>query len=285
MTTLPVATAGLRWRPRSALALGAVSLVGLVSFGWPLLATGSHQTGSVDAAHSADAPWVFILVLPMLLAIVLAELGEGGMDAKSVALLGVLVACGAALRPLGGGVTGASPVFFLLLPAGRVLGRGFGFVLGALTLFASALLTSGVGPWLPFQMLAAAWIGFFAGCLPPARGRFEVVLVASYGVVAGLLYGAVMDLWFWPFETSGLAARIAYQPGAGVATQLHHFWAFYLSTSLGFDVPRALTNLLLVLIAGRAVMLALRRAARRASFDVPAEFGPAGHDGRITSRT
>ena len=38
-------------------------------------------------------------------------------------------------------------------------------------MFASALLTGGVGPWLPFQMLCAAWVGFFAGCLPPARGR------------------------------------------------------------------------------------------------------------------
>jgi energy-coupling factor transport system substrate-specific component len=276
-------TGRLRWRPRSALALAVTSTVGVLAFGWPLLSSAAARASSVDSAHSGDAPWVFIVVLPMLLAVVLAELGEGGMDAKSIALLGVLVACGAALRPLGGGVSGASPVFFLLLPAGRVLGRGFGFTLGALTLFASALLTSGVGPWLPFQMLAAAWIGFFAGCLPPARGRLEVGLLAGYGAAAGLLYGAVMDLWFWPFETTGLAARISYQPAAGPLTELHHFWAFYLATSLGFDVPRAIANLLLVLIAGRAVLLALRRAARQAAFDVPAVFGSAPA-GRITSR-
>ena len=54
----------------------------------------------------------------------------------------------------------------MLVLGGRVFGRGFGFVLGAVTLFVGALLTGGVGPWLPFQMLGAAWVGFFAGCLP-----------------------------------------------------------------------------------------------------------------------
>ena len=54
---------------------------------------------------------------------------------------------GAALRPLGAGTAGVELVFFLVILSGRVLGAGFGFVLGALTLFASALITSGVGPW------------------------------------------------------------------------------------------------------------------------------------------
>jgi energy-coupling factor transport system substrate-specific component len=208
----------------------------------------------------------------MLLLVVLAELSEGGIDAKGIAMLGVLAACGAALRTLGGDVTGASPVFFLLMPAGRVLGRGFGFTLGALTLFGSALLTGGVGPWLPFQMLAAGWIGLLAGCLPRATGRLEVWLLATYGAIAGLLYGAVTDLWFWPFATSGLSPQIAYLPGASWTTQAHHFVAFYLATSLGWDIPRALANAVLVLVAGRPVLLALRRAARKAAFGADVAF-------------
>ena len=63
---------------------------------------------------------------------------------------------------------------------------GFGFVLGATTLFASALVTGGVGPWLPFQMLGAAWVGWGAGMLPPLRGRAEMLMLAAYGAVAGL---------------------------------------------------------------------------------------------------
>ena len=56
--------------------------------------------------------------------------------------------------------------------SGRVLGPGFGFVLGSVTMFASALLTGGVGPWMPFQMLAMGWFAMGAGLLPgPDRLR------------------------------------------------------------------------------------------------------------------
>ena len=267
---MSVASSPVRLRPRSTLALVVVSVVGILAFGWPFLLHATAQ--SANSAHAADAPWIFVAVLPLLLVVVLAELAEGGIDAKAIALLGVLAACGAGLRTIGGDVTGASPVFFLLMPAGRVLGRGFGFVLGALTLFGSALLTGGVGPWLPFQMLAAGWVGLFAGCLPRARGWLEIWLLAAYGALAGFLYGAMTDLWFWPFTTSGLSAQISYVPGGDWLTEAHHFIAFYVATSLGWDVPRALANAALVLLAGRPVLLALRRAARKAAFGAVVRF-------------
>jgi energy-coupling factor transport system substrate-specific component len=243
----------------------------VLAFGWPFLLHGTSAT--VDSAHTGDAPWIFAIVLPLLLLVVMAELADGGIDAKAIALLGVLAACGAVLRPLGIAATGASPVFFLLIPAGRVFGRGFGFILGALTLFGGALLTGGVGPWLPFQMLAAGWVGLFAGCLPPLRGRAEILMLAAYGALAGLLYGAVMNLWFWPVETSGLSPQISYVPGASWLVEAHHYAAFYIATSLGWDLTRAVGNAMLVLIAGRAVLLALRRAARRAAFGATVAFG------------
>jgi energy-coupling factor transport system substrate-specific component len=253
-------------RPRAAVALALVSGVGLVAFCWPLLVEpGSRLDGEVAA------PWLFVALLPMLLAVVLAEVADGGMDVKSVAVLGVLAAVGAALRPLGGGVAGFEPVFFLLVLAGRALGRGFGLVLGSVTLFASALLTAGVGPWLPFQMLAAGWVGFFAGCLPPAQGRREVALLTAYGAVAGLAYGLLMNLQLWPFAV-GLESELSYVAGAPVAENLARFLAFTLATSLGFDIPRALTTAALVAVSARPVLLALRRAARKAEFGAVARF-------------
>jgi energy-coupling factor transport system substrate-specific component len=269
--TVPQRTTAVRLRLRSALALVVVSLIGLMGFGWPLLVSGAGR--GTGFAHANDAPWLFVALLPLLLAVVLAEISDGGMDAKAIALLGVLAACGAALRPLGTGTTGVEPVYFLLILSARVLGRGFGFVLGALTLFSSALLTAGVGPWLPFQMLAAAWVGFFAGCLPSARGRTEVMMLAAYGVLAGLAYGFIMNLWFWPFGAGvEVSSNLAFDPGASLVTNLRHFVAFDLTTSLGYDVPRAITNFVLVFVAGRPVLGALRRAARRAAFDAPVEF-------------
>lgn len=250
----------VRLRGRSALALVATAVIGLIGFTWPFVAP------DLAGSHSSDAPWLFVALLPLLLAVVFAELGEGALDVKAVAVLGVLAGVGAALRPLSGGVTGFTFEFFLLVLAGRVFGRGFGFVLGALTLLASALLTAGVGPWLPFQMVAAGWVGFGAGCLPPMRGRAEMLMLAAYGAGTGLLYGALMNLTFWPFARY-YPAQIAFHPHASLAHNLASWWRFDVTTSLGFDIPRAAGNALLILLAARPVLLALRRVARRAAFD------------------
>jgi energy-coupling factor transport system substrate-specific component len=276
VTVAVAASPAIRLRPRAAVLLAGASMLGLAAFLWPLLA--SPSPGDVDLAHASDAPWLFVALLPLLLGIVVAEIADGGLDAKAVALLGVLAACGAALRMPSGGAAGFEPIFFLLIPAGRVFGRGFGFVLGAVTLFASALITGGVGPWLPFQMFGAAWVGFFAGCLPRCAGRRELGLMAAYGLVAGLVYGLLLNLWFWPFGT-GTGGSLGFVPGGGFAENLRRFWAFHLATSLGFDIPRALTNAVLVLAAGRPVLLALRRAARRAAFGEAAVFADAAEPG------
>jgi energy-coupling factor transport system substrate-specific component len=269
----------IRLQARSALLLAAVSVLGVLAFVWPLVV--SPDPTAVDLAHATDAPWVFVALLPLLMAVVLAELADGRIDAKAVALLGVLVAVGAALRLPSTGVAGFELVFFLLIPAGRVFGRGFGFVLGALTLFASALVTGGVGPWLPFQMFAAAWVGFFAGCLPPATGRREIGVLAVYGAVAGLAYGLAMNLWFWPFATDPGSA-LAYVPGAGLVDNLGRFWVFHLATSFGWDIPRAVTNVVLIVVFGPAVLAALRRVSRRCAFGAPVSFGPAAATGAGT---
>ncbi|MFY1594746.1 hypothetical protein [Micromonospora sp. WMMD737] len=131
--------------------LTLASLAGLMMFRWPLLVRVEPQS----MQHAPDAPFIFMGILPLLI-IVIAELSEGGMDAKALAMLGVLSATNAALRPLGAGTAGIETVFFMLVLAGRVFGAGFGFTLGCTSLFASALLTAGVGPWLPFQMLCSA---------------------------------------------------------------------------------------------------------------------------------
>lgn len=259
-------------RPRAWMALAGASALGLVAFVWPLFAD-ADANGYV--AHSGDAPWVFIALLPLLLAVVVMEISEGSLDSKAIAMLGVLGACGAALRLPSGGAAGFEPVFFLLIPAGRVFGRGFGFVLGALTLFASALMTGGIGPWLPFQMFGAAWIGFFAGCLPPVRGRAEVMMLAAYAVVSALAYGMLLNMWFWPFGVGG-ESGLSFVPGDPLLANLKRFWTFHLATSLGFDVPRAVFSAVFMVVAGRPILAVLRRASHRASFDAVAEFEPGG---------
>ena len=267
MTTagLIARTPVIRVRGRSALAMTVATVIGLVAFLWPF------ADPTLLRSHSSDAPWIFVTLLPLCLAVVFAELSDGDIDAKAVAVLGILAGVDAALRPLSGGGTGFTFVWLLIICGGRVFGRGFGFCLGAMSLFASALLSAGVGPWLPFQMVAAGWVGAGAAFLPRLRGRAEIVMLAMYGALAALVYGALLNLSFWPFARF-YPHQIAFLPDASLTTNVWHWWRFDVTTSLGFDVPAAVGNVVLVLLLAKPVLLALRRVHRRAAFDAPVEI-------------
>jgi energy-coupling factor transport system substrate-specific component len=199
---------------------------------------------------------------------VLAEVSEGGLDPRVLAVLGVLSAVNAVLRGRSPGTAGVELVFFLLILAGRVFGPGFGFVLGCTSLFASALLTGGVGPWLPYQMLCSAWVGMGAGLLPRrVTGRAEIAMLAAYGVVAAYTFGILLNLSSWPFVL-GIAVPghtgLAFVPGDPLSANLHRFLIYTLVTSTGsFDTGRAITNAVAIVLLGPAVLTTLRRAARR----------------------
>jgi energy-coupling factor transport system substrate-specific component len=252
---------------RSTVALAMASFIGFVAFLWPFVVA----PGRIGDATLA--PLLFGALLLVVLAVVFAGVADGGIDAKAIAMLGVLSAVGAALRPLGAGTAGIELVFFLLVLAGRVFGPGFGFALGCTTLFASALLTGGVGPWMPYQMFGCAWVGLFAGLLPPATGRREVLMLAGYGAIAAYCYGFMVNLSFWPFSLDPQSS-IAYQPGASLGANVHHYLIFDATTSLGWDTGRAITTAVCILLVGPALLATFRRAHRRAAFEAPTTFAP-----------
>ena len=161
-------------------------------------------------------------------------------------------------------------MFFTLVMAGRVFGARFGFALGCTTLFASALLTGGVGPWMPYQMFGCAWVGLFAGLLPPASGRREVLMLAAYGALSAYLFGFMLNLSFWPFASIPTAASPTC-PGRP-AVNVHRYLIFDATTSLGWDTGRAVTNFVCILLVGPAMLTTFRRAARRAAFEAPVLF-------------
>ncbi|MFF1641144.1 ECF transporter S component [Streptomyces sp. NPDC058251] len=260
----------IRLGPRSVAALVLVSVTGVAAFTWPLLA----GRGSQVSAHAQDAPWLFAGLLVLLVGVVAATISESGLGPKAVAMLGVLAATGAALRPIGAGTAGIEPMFFLMVLSGRVLGPGFGYVLGSVTMFASALLTGGVGPWMPFQMLAMGWFTMGAGLLPGPdrlRGRTEQAMLAAYGFLAAFAYGTVMNLAGWPFMDA-LASNVAFDPQAALPTNLTRFLAYCLATSLGWDLGRAVVTVVLTLTLGPTLLKALRRATRRAAFETAVTF-------------
>ncbi|MGH2698671.1 MAG: ECF transporter S component [Actinomycetota bacterium] len=116
-----------------------------------------------------------------------------------MALIGVLGAAMVALR-LPGFIAGFSAMFIIVPVAGNAFGPGFGFVLGAVGTFASGLFVGGLGPWLPFQMVAVGWVGMGAGLLPRSSSwRARLGWLAAFGFVSGFLFGAIINLWFWPY--------------------------------------------------------------------------------------
>ena len=56
------------------------------------------------------------------------------------------------------------------------------------------------------------------------------------------------------------------QAGATAAENLGRLLLFSLTTSLGYDLPRAILTAGLTLVAGGPLLRSLRRAARRANF-------------------
>lgn len=244
-------------------ALIVLNLVGLLAFLWPFALpalTGGNEN------HHVDGPAVLLVLLGGLGALLFLELGRGGMGPKTIALLGVLGAAMVALR-LPGFVAGFSAMFIVVLVAGNAFGPTFGFLLGAVGTFASGLFIGGLGPWLPFQMVAVGWVGMGAGLMPRTGSwRLRIGALAIYGIVAGYLFGALMNLWSWPFLTGG--SSISWNADATAVTNLRHYATFYAATSLVWDSFRAVGNAVLVLVLGRPLLGALDRAARRMRLDV-----------------
>jgi energy-coupling factor transport system substrate-specific component len=267
---------GTGWLPRllSTLILALASGLGAWAFLYPFFAPAARQAAGEGMAHADDAPLIFILLLGLCLVVIVANLETRRMDARVVAVLGVLVSINATLRLIPG-PAGFSAMFFLPILCGYVFGADFGFLVGALSLLVSGIITSGVGPWLPFQMFATGWMGLISGWLPrlSRHSRLEVVLLALWGAWCGFLFGIVMNLWFWPYllapaggQVSGQTNAAVWEPGIGLLPNLARYGIFYLTTSVWWDTGRSVGNLALVLVLGAPVLRLLRRFRQRFQF-------------------
>jgi energy-coupling factor transport system substrate-specific component len=221
---------------------------------------------------SSSPQWIFLACAPIALLLFFTKVSNGDLDAKSVALLALLSALIAALRPLGTGAVGIEPMWFILILSARVFGPAFGFLLGALSMVLSAFITGGIGPWLAYQSFAAAWIGLGVALIPGRlRGRRELVALIIYGIFAAQFFGIAMDLQFWPWYL-GVDSQLSYIPGGALAENFDRFITYHFLSALAWDIPRAIFTSVLLAIAGKPVLGALRRAQTRARFMTPIEF-------------
>ena len=244
------------------------SLAALAAFCWPFL------QAAVPADAQRAVPVLAIAAAVVLAGAVAVSLAGGAQGAMLVAMLGTLTAVGMVLRFFGTGFGGIETALVLLILGGRAFGPRFGFLLGATVMLGSALLWGGVGPWLPFQVFAAGWVGAGAGLLPRWRHRdaatgrggaagrawAELAMLAVYGVLASYVFGLLMNVWFWPFAVGG-DTSISYDAGAGFGGNLVRFLSYSLvSSTLTWDTVRAVTTVAGLLLIGRPVLAALRRS-------------------------
>ncbi len=251
------------------------TLLGALALLYPLLIR--SPWAAAQGLQARSAPLATAALVGLSLLALLVEVQGETIGAKTVAMLGVLVAITSVLRfievllPMPGGF---SPIFAPILLASYVFGARFGFQMGVYTIVVSALITGGVGPWLPYQMLVTGWVGMSAGglrLLPWKRlrqgacGRLEVGLLAAMGVAWGFLFGALTNLYFWPYAIGPESQTWA--TGLGWAESVRRYAAFYVATSLTWDLASAVGNAILILALGRPTVRALARFERRSHFE------------------
>jgi energy-coupling factor transport system substrate-specific component len=246
--------------------------LGIFAYIYPLLE--SSNQGVLNANRQNELPIMMAMILTLCSVVLIYEIQQYRLNTKLIALLGILIAINSTLRfidltlPVLGGF---SPVFFLILITGYVFGGRMGFLMGTLTMLVSALITGGVGPWLPNQMLTAGWVGLTAALarrlvkitnLENKSG--EIIILMVFGFLWGYLYGLITNLWFWPFLAG--PANQTYAAGSGFSISIRNYGIFYLTTSLIWDTTRAIGNILLVIFFGKATIQVLRRFQKRFYF-------------------
>jgi energy-coupling factor transport system substrate-specific component len=250
------------FRGASTIALVATSAVSALGFLWPFFIS----------ERQSHPQWLFLIATPLALLLLFTGVSNNDLDSKSVALLAVLSALIAALRPMGTGAVGIEPMWFVLILSARVFGPSFGFLLGALSMFISALITGGLGPWLAYQAFAAGWIGLGVALIPKRlKSWTEILSLALYGILAAEFFGIAMDMQFWPWAL-GADSQLSYRAGAPFASNIAHFMSYHFLSSMAWDIPRAIFTASLIVITGKPVLHTLRRAYTKAAFMTPIEF-------------
>lgn len=246
----------------SQVAIAIAGLASLMMFTWPLLIATPNQSENVLAQS------VFIALMPIIIVLTLVEFATGEIGSRQLAILGVLTAVNAVIRLLGAGTAGIETAFFLIIIGGYVFRSSFGFILGSTSILVSALLGAGVGPWLPFQMMAAGLVGLAAGALPRwRRTSAQVITLICFAVFASYVYGSLMTLWNWPF-LAGADGSVSYVAGAPLSTNLARFVNYEIVTGgLLWDTGRAITTSILIALTAPALLATLKRAANRAGFE------------------
>jgi len=163
--------------------------------GVALLLVGLVLAQSRDASTGASL-WVLIVVAGAA-GVVLAfavRFESSGMHPRVLAIVALLGTLSALLRVPFAAIPNLQPSTYLIICSGYVFGPVAGFVVGALTPLVSNFFL-GHGPWTLFQVLAWGLAGASSVALRRLPLKTGWLVVA--GIVWGMLFGIIMNLWTW----------------------------------------------------------------------------------------
>ena len=189
------------------------------------------------------------LLLVAALGVLIYAYEKGNLTARSVGLVAALAGLAVAGRLAFAPLPNVKPTTDIVLIAGFALGARAGFAVGSITALVSNMVF-GQGPWTPWQMFAWGFVGVLgAGLAKVTGGRISRWGLAAVGALAGLLFGAIMDVsqWLLYGGTPRESTLVAYSV-----------------TSLPWNIAHAVGNVLFALAFGPALIAAVRRAKRRA---------------------
>lgn len=156
-------------------------------------------------------------------------------QARELVLLAVLCALAVASRAVVP-IPNFKPIFGIIMIAGMAFGSQAGFLVGAISAFASNFILGGQGPWTPWQMMAYGVAGLLAGAvtrrgwLPKRPWALAIFGFVSMVAVVGVL-----------LDCSTIFTTLTTLKWSSVALVL----TFGLKTNISHGISTALTLLLL----------------------------------------
>ena len=189
--------------------------------------------GGLLAGERMYAWWTLAMVI-LTQALFFAGFEKRTVGSRRMVIAAVMTALSVVGRFVFALIPGFKPITAIVVITAVWIGGETGFLVGALSALVSNLFAS-QGPWTPFQMFAWGMIGLLAGFLarPLRRSR---VLLALYGIAAGVAYSLFMDIWTVLWYNNGLN------------------WPMYAAavvTAAPYTLSYALSNVVFLLLLGR----------------------------------
>ncbi len=196
--------------------------------------------------------WGLIVLIFFALTILafLFEFETAATGAKQIVLVSMLGTISAVSRLPFAALMNFQPCTFFIICSGYVFGPVAGFMVAALTTFISNLFL-GHGPWTVYQIFTWGLVGVSAGYLkriPVHSDRSRIMLLVVFGAIWGMLYGLIINIWFWAAFIYPLTMKTY------LLTLLNAVW---------WDASHSLANVIFLRLFGTKTIAILERFKKR----------------------